>query len=505
MRERTTDASRRFPRLKGHLILSAGLPPAILVGQVVAGQIGAVAFGAVYAAALALSICARRREETTTRDEDTGLPDRASALASLVRLLANPATPRRQAAVIIVEFAAGEERPHADVAAERLFRAAHRLAQGLRKGDQIARVGPTRLAALLETTRNLDAVALESVLARIATAFEKPLRPDEAPPQVAIGGCLQCDAPEPLAVSWLDAAEIAAHRAAATGLPCAFELHAHVADRRAELAAEIEEALRSGEIVPWLQPQIEVGTDRILGFEALARWLHPRHGVLPPSDFLPIVAVKKLELELFERMLNEVCRIARDWDAAGFRVPGFGVNVSSQALASPGLANTVSWLLDKHDVGPGRLNVELLETVESGDVACPTVEAVEALKRLGCRVELDDFGAGDAPFSRMLRFGAGRIKIDRAFVSGCDTDDMKRRAMRHMTTVAHTFGAQVLAEGVETEAERETALAVGCDAIQGFLIAPAMSANEALRWVQAHAARHPDTGEEARAALAQTA
>jgi EAL domain-containing protein (putative c-di-GMP-specific phosphodiesterase class I) len=189
-------------------------------------------------------------------------------------------------------------------------------------------------------------------------------------------------------------------------------------------------------------------------------------------------------------MLSNALVALTRWDKAGFRVPTVGVNFSSDELRNPRLADKLKWELDRFDLSPERLSVEVLETVMATDDHAVIVRNITALARLGCRIDLDDFGTGHTSITNIRRFAVHRLKIDRSFVTRVDQDRDQQRMIAAILSMAERLDLDTLAEGVETGPELATLAQLGCGHVQGFGIGRPMPFAATLEWLAAHKA-HP--------------
>jgi EAL domain-containing protein (putative c-di-GMP-specific phosphodiesterase class I)/GGDEF domain-containing protein len=254
-------------------------------------------------------------------------------------------------------------------------------------------------------------------------------------------------------------------------------------------ALDAAEALENGEIVAWFQPQISTDTGRITGFEALARWIHPQRGPVSPAEFLPKLQDARMMNRLSEVMVCHALTAMRAWDAAGADIQQVGVNFSSDELSDPKLVDKLSWELDRFELGPDRLAVEILETVVAKGPDDVITRNINGLSELGCRIDLDDFGTGHASLASIRRFGVGRIKIDRSFVMKCDRDPEQQRMIRAILTMAEKLDLETIAEGVETAGEHSLLAQLGCTHVQGFGIGRPMPLDQTLHWIREHNAK----------------
>lgn len=378
--------------------------------------------------------------------------------------------------------------------AEVLLRCRDRLISALRQGDGIARLEGDSFAVAVQPVRQMNLDAILQLGARLQAALANPISIDAARVYVtaSVGFCLGVRAPAPTGAALLEAAEIAADDASRNG-PGAIrgfstDLQQIRADR-SQMRAEIERALDEGQIIAHFQPQIRAQTGEVAGFEALARWQHPSRGLIPPSDFLPVIEQAGLSERLGEAMLFQALTALSGWDAAGQRVPCVGVNFSADQLRNPRLADALKWELDRFDLTPDRLSIEILETVFADTDNDVIVHTLAALSKLGCGIDLDDFGTGHAAIANIRRFAVRRIKIDRSFVTHADTDPGQQQLLSAILSLAERLGIETVAEGVERPGEQTTLAELGCHVLQGFGIARPMPYEETLPWLEAHRAR----------------
>jgi len=252
---------------------------------------------------------------------------------------------------------------------------------------------------------------------------------------------------------------------------------------------EVARALENGEIRAWYQPQVSTETGEITGLEALARWQHPERGTISPGAFLPAIAQAGLLDRLGEVMLFQSLTALREWDRAGLEVPGVSVNFSTDELRNPRLYDKVRWELDRFEIAPGRLTVEVLEDVVARSDDDTITRNIAALSRLGCPIDLDDFGIGHASIANIRRFDVNRIKIDRSFITHVDTDRDQQNMVAAILTMADRLGLETLGEGVESHGEHAMLAQLGCSHVQGYSIAKPMPFEDVAEWLSAHRSR----------------
>lgn len=238
-------------------------------------------------------------------------------------------------------------------------------------------------------------------------------------------------------------------------------------DRRAATADAVARALAAGEIRPWFQPQVSTDTGDITGVEALARWESAERGVVPPNEFLPVIAGEGLCPELTGAILSGALDALALWDEEGLDIPRVFINLSRDDLLDPGLATTIARALRRRGIAPDRLGVEILETVGSSAPGGPITANLEALRDIGCFIDLDDFGTGNTSISTLRRLPVQRLKIDRSYVSRIDTDRDQQGMVSAILTMAEQLDLDVLAEGVETPGEHAMVAQLGCAMSRG--------------------------------------
>jgi diguanylate cyclase (GGDEF)-like protein len=435
-------------------------------------------------------------------DATTTEPGRRTRLMSMLeRALRDGAAGGASSVCFVVQIddMEGLARRHGRQAqAEVLARSAERLTATLRPADVVARLEGAAFAIVLEPVRRLDLESAVQIAARLQSSVAVPVSLDATRLQVSasIGFCLSDRAPAPRAQALLDAALLATDDATANG-PGAIRAFAPDMIRRqaarVAMREEIEAALDNGQIRPWFQPQVSTDTGAISGFEALARWQHPVRGLVPPAEFLPLIEQTGLATRLGEVILRDALQALARWDRAGLGVPEVAVNFSAEELRDPKLADKLKWELDRFDLQPARLTVEVLESVVAETAQDVIVSNIAALARLGCGIDLDDFGTGHASITSIRRFAVRRLKIDRSFVTRIDEDREQQKIVIAVLAMAEQLGLATLAEGVETPGEHAMLAQLGCGDVQGFGIARPMPFEDTIDWIARHRAAQSQT------------
>lgn len=423
-----------------------------------------------------------------------GLSMRAQIVSTIDAILRESHLSGRTTACLVLQFDASDRLidQHGRAAqTEVLARAAERICASLRAGDTVARLEGGGFAVALAAVRRLDIETVVQVAVRLQAALSAPISLNATRIYVtcSIGFCLGSRAPEASGASLLNAAQIAADDALRHGPNTIRSFSEDMAATRADrdaLRDELEHALDEGQIRPHFQPQISTHTGAITGFEALARWYHPDKGLIPPAEFLPMIEDAGLSERLGEVILYHALSALVRWDRAGLNVPTVAVNFSSQELRNPRLAEKLKWELDRFDLEPKRLSVEVLENVVAQTDNDIIVSNIAALAALGCGIDLDDFGTGHASITSIRRFAVRRIKIDRSFVTKLDEDREQQKMVAAILSMAERLGLETLAEGVETPGEHAMLSQLGCGDVQGFGIARPMPVDETMEWIARH-------------------
>jgi diguanylate cyclase (GGDEF)-like protein len=368
-----------------------------------------------------------------------------------------------------------------------------RLVASVRNADLVVQLTPETFAIVLASPRSDDIETLLQVATRLQDAAAEPLALGAT--RVHLSVSVGIARPERRHRSG-EAIVLAAERALAEALangPCSVRLWSETtpvpARAEAELASEVAEALGAGQIVPWFQPQVLTETGALSGAEALARWVHPTRGIIPPQVFLPLVEQAGLSDRFGATMLHAALAAVKSFDDAGLFLPCVAVNFSAGELRNPGIVDRVRWELDRFGLTPERLTVEVLETVLDTTGDDMVTRSLGGLAALGCGIDLDDFGTGHAAIGSIRRFSVKRLKIDRSFVRRIDTDADQQNVVAAMIVMAERLGLGTLAEGVETVAELATVARLGCRYAQGFAMARPMPEAAFREWLSARGAQ----------------
>lgn len=376
-----------------------------------------------------------------------------------------------------------------------------RLQVLLRQDDVAAELDGRILAFALRDIKAPETENLLQLARRLQSVCDEPFASQSARIYctLSVGIAAEAHLAGPSPSLLLQAAESAGEFAAMSGPGSVRVFSEGLASEKEDVRARarvLSSALETGEIFAWFQPQVSSDGMRVTGFEALARWDHAETGLIMPNDFLPDIQNAGLSQRLAEVVLKQALTALNAWDAAGFEVPCVSVNFSGEELRNPRLADYVRWELDRFNLEPGRLVIEVLESVIAESHEDAISRTLKALSASGCRIDLDDFGTGFSSILNIRRFNVSRIKIDRRLVSRLDKDADQRRMVSALLSFSAKLGIEAVAEGVETERERDVLRQMGCTLIQGFVAARPMPLGETFLWLDGMA--HGGPGAEAR-------
>jgi diguanylate cyclase (GGDEF)-like protein/PAS domain S-box-containing protein len=343
--------------------------------------------------------------------------------------------------------------------------AAERLATEA-DGAFVARIGGDEFMILMP-----DDVCREEVLAigeRLVEAIGSELEVDDYLSQVGVSVGIAVYPDDGVdAATLLANADSALYRAKreGRGRVCFFEpeMDRELRDRRL-LVHDLRQAVEQNQLLVYFQPQARISGE-VIGFEALVRWNHPIRGFVPPDQFIPLAEENGLIIQIGEWVLRQACREAASWP----RPLQVAVNLSPVQFQAGDLERSIHQILLETGLAPTRLEVEITEGVLIGDFT-RALNLLRRLKALGVRIAMDDFGTGYSSLSYLQSFPFDKIKIDRSFISNLEATPQSAEIVRAVLSLAHALHIPVVAEGVETEAQRAFLAREACEEIQGYLI-----------------------------------
>ncbi|MGI5276801.1 EAL domain-containing protein [Streptomyces rochei] len=433
---------------------------------------------------------ARARAEEQLRDPLTGLPNRQWLLERTWTALDDAERIGARAALMLIDLdrfrSVNDTLGH--LAGDRLLlQTADRLRQALPRGAEAARLGGDEFAVLLPVA---DSTTSATRIARgLVGALGSPMDLDgltlvlEASAGVAVFPDHALDAE-----GLLRRADVAMYQAKRdrTGVEVYESKRDSNTPDRLGLLGDLRRALDAHEVQLHYQPKVRFD-GQVAGLEALVRWVHPERGKVPPDEFIAIAESSGLMPHLTEYVLETALEQVAHWRSQGLFVP-VAVNVSPRDVHTPGFAGSVAARLARHGVPAGALQLEITEHVLLEDPQ-RAADTLNALTGHGVKMSLDDFGTGYSSLVHLRRLPVSELKIDRSFVARLAVDTEDAEIVRCTVDLAHSLGLLVVAEGVEDDETWERLRDLGCDAVQGWLVAAAMPPEETTAWLLARGAR----------------
>jgi diguanylate cyclase (GGDEF)-like protein len=408
-------------------------------------------------------------------DALTDLPNRVLMRGHLERRVAELAQGKPFAILYIDvdEFKGVNDSLGHEVGDELLRQIANRLRACVSGNDLVARLGGDEFAIIKAAT--CDHAELTTLAENVLAALRMPVncKSQEIPTDASIGIAIAPEHGDNLD-DLLKRADLAMYAAKSEGRGT-FRIFVPEYDAKARLRRQLEldlrQALARGEFEVHYQPLVDLAANVVTGCEALLRWRHPERGMVSPVDFIPVAEDTGLIGEIGEWVLRQACTEAASW-------PGdihIAVNVSPVQFRSRTLALKVAAALAESGLAPGRLELEVTETVLIRDDA-EALTILQQLRELGVRIALDDFGTGYSSLSYLHRFPFDKIKIDRSFISDIGQSEDSSPIVQAVVHMAAARRMATTAEGVETEAQRDVLRQLGCSQMQGWLFSPAVPA-----------------------------
>ena len=247
------------------------------------------------------------------------------------------------------------------------------------------------------------------------------------------------------------------------------------ADKLEQIKTSLCDALEREEFQVYYQPQVNVQTGKIMSAEALIRWLHPEKGLISPAQFIPSAEATGFIVELGEWVLQTACRQMQVWQNAGFSGLRVAVNLSARQFHQPDLSSRVAQILAEIGLEPRSLELELTESLMVEDPPS-AIATLQQLKSLGVSISIDDFGTGYSSLSYLAQYPFDTLKIDRCFISNITHGCTNAAIVKAIIEMAHSLCLEVVAEGVETEAEKDFLGRYKCDTMQGYFFSPPLPA-----------------------------
>ncbi|MGI9006222.1 MAG: putative bifunctional diguanylate cyclase/phosphodiesterase [Streptosporangiaceae bacterium] len=476
-----------------HLVLFSIAPLVVLAMHTKSALVVsllAVPLAAVYVSA-SLSV---KRDHQANHDELTGLLNRKMLAKQSGEALAGASREDAKAGFLLIDLdrstglkQVNDTLGHA--VGDRLLKlVAHRLEHSVRPGDVVARLGGDEFAVLLPTVR--EASAAREVASRLRAALAEPVRLE--------GMTFQVEASVGIAIYPDDAGSFdLLMQRADVAMYVAKERHSGIerytpdADRnsaeRLALVSDLRMAVTRGAIELYYQPKVRLADGKTIGMEALARWPHPRRGVLTAAEFIGLAEQSQLITELTEQVIDQALRQTATWWADGLAVQ-VCVNLPARDLHSIHLTDMIGQALRRHGLPPDALRLEVSEQVLAGKPA-QAAATLRQLADLGVGVSLDDFGTGYFSLAQLTRLGISEVKLAPELVAGLPSCTENGMAVKSLVRLAQSLGIRSVGEGVETAETAEALRSIGCDGAQGWHFARPLNPIMATEWLAEQSVR----------------
>ena len=371
-----------------------------------------------------------------------------------------------------------------------LQQVAGRLTSCIREGDSVARLGGDEFVVLLEelnehpiaASEQAKAIA-EKIIAVLSETYRLAVHEYVCTASIGITLFLGREQEAEALLRQADIAMYQSKHAGRNALRFFDQKMQESLNARAALEAELRRALERGQLKPYYQVQVNA-KGRPEGVEVLLRWLHPELGPVPPAQFIPLAEETGMIVQIGAWVLDAACAQIKQWEGK----PPFGnlvvaVNISAEQFYQPGFEGEVQAAIRKHDINPMLLKLELTESLAMEDIES-AIRKMHALKELGVSFSLDDFGTGYSSLSYLKRLPLDQIKIDQSFVRNITNDNADKVMVMAITGLGMNFELNIIAEGVETEAQFKLLHRCGCETFQGYLFSKPLPVEQFEEWVR---------------------
>ncbi|QYZ65878.1 MAG: EAL domain-containing protein [Gammaproteobacteria bacterium (ex Lamellibrachia satsuma)] len=419
-------------------------------------------------------------EYIATHDPLTHLPNRTLFHEQLEQAIHRSKRINRKGAVFFLDldrFKNINDTLGHHVGDDLLFQVAERLRQTAREEDMIARIGGDEFTLVIENLHRPEDAAkvAQNLLNTFSAPF--PLKGYELEISASIGISIFPDDGDEISqlTKQADSAMYSAKEQGRNTFRFFTQKLTETALEYFDLEISLRRALELNQFFLLYQPQYDLISGELLGVEALIRWNHPGMGMISPNRFIPIAEVSGLIEPIGEWVLQTAATQATQWDKAGLKPFPVSVNLSRRQLNNPGLVDIVSRIIETTGLPGERLELEITESalLETEEQAC---SSLEKLRALGCSIAIDDFGTGYSSLANLKLFPLDRLKIDKSFVRDVTKDPNDEAIIRATIALGNSLQLSVIAEGVETEAQRDFLLKEGCREVQGFLFSQPVEA-----------------------------
>lgn len=437
----------------------------------------------------------RQLQKLAWFDSLTGLPNRAQLQRESLRVLADANGNSSSFATLFIDLdrfkRVNDSQGHA-AGDEVLSEIARRLRDHVRGEDLIGRLGGDEFLAILQ---NCDVLKANQIAGRILQAVYQPIvinsKHDTSITISASIGISLYPHDGQDTDTLLRNADMAMYQAKSAGRN-QVHFYAPEYERQArehlELEIALQRALKANALSVVYQPKVDV-TGALHGAEALVRWYNDKQGFIPPDRFIAIAEESGLIAEMDAWVLGEACRQLAEWRAGGVDVPNISVNVCAADFKRPDYPGFLAHTLQAHGLDPEDLILEMTERVMFDDSADDIRTSLDAIHALGIALSIDDFGTGYSSLSYLHRFPVKELKIDKSFVQRIGGNTMAESLAQTVMNIGNVLKLTVIAEGVETQAQRDFLSDHGCHLYQGYLFSPPLPPGDFALWVEAHRQR----------------
>jgi diguanylate cyclase (GGDEF)-like protein len=432
---------------------------------------------------------ARSLEHLANHDLLTGLPNRKLFFDRLKQALRRVSRSGELLAVLYIDldqFKQINDSFGHGMGDEVLKEVTKRLRTAVREQDTIARLGGDEFAVVMETLKEPESTM--HCVKRLQEALREPLSVQQVQFSISISIGISLYPQDGQDAHTLlrnaDTAMFKAKEAGRSTFQYYVEEMTRTAIERSQMEADMRKALRENQFQVCYQPQISLTTGKVVGFEALARWYHPEHGQVPPSQFIPLAEDTGLILALGEWVMRTACRQFAQWRKEGMDTGLVSVNISALQLRGYALLDVVRDVVRETGFQTSWLELELTESFIMSQ-AQQAISVMTELRGLGVSLAVDDFGTGYSSLAYLKQLPLSKLKIDRSFIMGIPEDENDVAIVRAIIALGKTLNLQIIAEGVESKDQEEMLRRERCDQVQGYYYARALEPDEAREFLVA--------------------
>ncbi|HUX80065.1 MAG TPA: EAL domain-containing protein [Alphaproteobacteria bacterium] len=432
--------------------------------------------------------CQEKLEYQSTHDSLTGLPNRTLLLDRLNHAIVKAKRENTKLTIIYINLDFFKFINHGlghSVGDELLQSVAQRFQAVMRASDTLARMGGDEFVIILDGPEDIHSITrfLDRILQTIAQPYK--IQKHEVNVTCSIGFSVYPDNGQD-AETLLKNAANAMYKAKEKGKNT-FEFYAGEMQTQVKNRLEIENGLRHAlnnqEFILEYQPKLDIKKNLLIGFEALIRWQHPLHGIIPPTEFIPIAEDTGLIIPIGVWVLETACSQNKAWQVAGLPPLCVSVNMSPRQCREKDIFKTIKKILEKTDLEPCYLELELTESLAMSD-PLEFIRMLSFFRNLGVKISIDDFGTGYSSLNYLRQFPVTSLKIDQSFIRELETKEDDLSIVKAIILLGHSLKMRVIAEGVETKQQLLMLQENDCDEIQGFYLSPPLSPEKATAFMK---------------------